>query len=127
MAQLTSPCTCGGTEVFAFGQHLSGRELVWWGSTRCDACGSQTEFDDYGDLPDDLKQIMLQDEGEWELAVAPGENVVSAMKVVRERLDVSLSEARVALGQLRGTKTTLEWIQLGFTEAGIHSSLRLME
>ena len=127
MAIYKKTCSsCGGEAIVAFGQRLLGGELRWSGRETCDSCGSIVEFDDFGDIPEELKAIILEDEGEWELVLDAGYDRLAAMKVLRDRLGVAVGQAKKKLSALSDTKTTLEWIQEGFAEVGVSSKLRLL-
>ena len=124
MATMQRPCsTCGATATVAFGQRLLGGELRWSGRETCSSCDAIVEFDDFGDIPDELKPAILEDEGEWELVLSDGADRLAALKVLRDRLGVSIGQAKEKLSALRDTRVTLEWIQDGFARVGVESVL----
>ncbi|QDV18949.1 hypothetical protein Pan153_36100 [Gimesia panareensis] len=124
MAQYTQICSdCGATVVVNYYQHLTGGELLWSGQSTCESCGANIEFDDRGDLPEELKPAILAEEGEWQLVLDDRNDIVPALRVIRERLQVPLQESKAILNDLRGTKTTLAWIQDGLRQENISSTL----
>jgi hypothetical protein len=115
--------SCGGTEVVIYGQQLIAGELHWSGRATCESCGAIVEFDGMGDLPEDLKPAILAVEGEWRLVLSDQNDLVSALRVLRKCRQIPLQDARAALNDLRGTKTTLAWIQYEFQQEQIDSAL----
>lgn len=97
--------------------------LVWWGHEECAVCGAVCEFDDYGDLPKNLKAQVIAEEGEWKLVIALGQHRGPALRVLRNMTQIDLNRCQALLDNLRGTKTTLRWLKQGFDGAGVGSVL----
>ena len=124
MAQYTQICSsCCATEIVNYRQHLIKGELYWSGYANCKSCGSTIEFDGQGDLPEELKPAILVEEGEWQLVLDDQNDVVPALRVLRQYKQVPIQDAKTMLKDMRGTKTTLAWIQDGLRQVNISSTL----
>jgi hypothetical protein len=128
MPQLEKRCsTCGGRSIVVFGQRCLGGNLIWSGSEACQECGARTEFDDYGDIPEDLKPLVLQEEGEWSLHIMPSQDTIKALKLLRARLGLPISDVKAKLNNLRGTKAKMMWLQDGLRLQGVESTLKRID
>mgnify|MGYP000937758871 CR=1 FL=1 len=58
---------CHETGIFTFGELIQDSRLSWQASHVCLMCGFVVEIDDYGMLPDHLRNIVLEQEGIFEL------------------------------------------------------------
>ena len=100
-------------------------ELRWGGRTECTVCGSITEFDGIGEVPDEYKKIIVEQDGEWRLSIDSEQNRVPALKVIRELTKVSLAEAKEKMNNIRGTKGWVDWLASALRAAGIECSSHL--
>lgn len=84
---------CGRRIDYAVGESLYGTSYAWWVAYRCTGCGAAMEGDGKLPLPDDLRQVLLEQEGEWALHMAPvGAQTVASMRVLRKALGLSITE-----------------------------------
>jgi hypothetical protein len=109
---------CGALFVANFGESIGTGKLTWSMSTQCSACNNYTtEIDGSGPLPDDLREIVLAEEGEWSLSIVDlGQDRVLALKALKQVLGLSAAEmiqlkshlpANVAVG----TKKEMRFLQ----------------
>src|SRR5258706_2780851 len=72
MAKLKTTCyRCGNAIFMNVNQTLAyGNQLVWNGSYICPYCNEQIEEDGYGDLPEDARNAILEEQGTWALDVS---------------------------------------------------------
>jgi hypothetical protein len=104
------------------GQSFASGRLQWY-RTFVDADGNPIEADGGGFPPADIRQQILQAEGEWEVVVVPG-NPTKVALILREILELSpqqaLECARNDSGVVYcGTKVEAQWISMKLREAGI--------
>lgn len=99
MPKRTLPCReCGQPAEEDFGEGLMG----WYASRRCPSCGNVEEEDGFdAPLPAELRTQILAEEGEWVLE-ATAEPSVAALKVIRERRSLPMSELRTLARGLPG-------------------------
>jgi hypothetical protein len=113
MATIEKPCHCGNAYEVRFSDRCSGGELTWYMSILCRSCGRAEEVDGRGNLPEDLRSTLIQQEGEWHLVVKKvGEDRVSLLKQLRGVFALTIFEAanlyRTLPGLLR-SGTHAEW------------------
>jgi len=106
------------------GQSLSGGRLRWYRSL-VSADDKRIEEDGVGFPPADVRQQILDDEGEWKIIITDGDRTRAAL-ILREALGVSQSKAmehvRSASGVFyHGTKTETQWLSEKLREAGIQA------
>ena len=105
MPTIQKPCPdCGQMATFKFGEAIHNDRLAWFATHHCDYCNYRVEIDDYGHLPDELKRIVLKEEGQWQLVLhAFGTNKIATLKELREILGLSVQDLAELLTQLPGT------------------------
>lgn len=84
---------CNQEMTVSIGQSDRVEKLVWFRSFRCDHCGISMEEDGV-DLPEDLRAIILKNDGTWALSVMSGENRVIVYKVLRKTMGLTMSEIK---------------------------------
>ena len=110
-------------------QTIIDRNLRWSISYVCPFCSIAIESDDIGYPPEDIRQIILITEGEYQLSVTqPNLNKVKAVKILRNALDISIMEASQILKlfpqpALRGTKIEMIYLQQLFKAEGIEAEI----
>src|SRR6185295_19298205 len=94
MPSLERTCPDCGQKVFwNFGQTILGERLGWHASLYCDHCGYALEQDDVGPLPQDLRRIVLAEQGQWALLVeGTNDQTPLFLKSLREALSLSLPQ-----------------------------------
>ena len=130
MAVLREQCRSCRSEVdVTVGQAVCDHELVWHKGYTCPNCGGSTEEDGRGPTPDEVRCAIIQQEGEWALELAEtGILVTMALKMLRQALNLSLSE----VGELRtrlpgvvvtGTRTEVDRLLAILSSKGLKTSV----
>lgn len=115
--------SCQAHRRYDFGEFNGPR---WWLSADCPTCG-QSESDDSGPLPDELRRIELERHGTWSVCLERLQPA-TAWKTVREVLSLSLPDLEDLKPRLPGSVhqgTLFEVLALHgqFQRAGIASSI----
>lgn len=98
---------CGSPVELNVGQAISSGKLVWNTSYVCSHCGWQIEGDETGVPPEKFRKAILEAEGEWSLAIQEtGKSATLAIKILREIMGLSLSEAMRLKKMIPGTVVT---------------------
>lgn len=98
---------CNSPVKFHVGQAISSGELVWSTFYSCSHCGWQLGEDGWGMTPEYIREGILEAEGEWSLAVLEtGKSATLAIKILREIMGLSLSEAMRLKKMMPGTVVT---------------------
>jgi hypothetical protein len=125
-AQLACPCgVCGASAVCEVGERIVHGRLQWTISSRCRACGDETEEIGWDDSPAKVRNALLDTHGPVRIRLEPPpEDLASVMKVLRQRGKVAIGEAkaqaqRLAAGELVGTLVEMELLAERLREAGI--------
>ena len=113
----------------SIGQTIINSQLKWYLSYECRECVSTIELDDLGFPPNQIRQIILAEEGEWNLIVNKTEieNKAKLLKVIRQALNLSLQEVSNLFKNFpvltSGTKTEMQWLEQILSQEGINSSV----
>jgi hypothetical protein len=105
MPERTVNCDrCGQHAQQSFGEGGRG----WYESFHCPSCGEAYESDGGPPTPDEFRQVILREEGEWVLE-APVVPPLMVLKALRKVLSLSLPEVQQLRNRLpgrvsRGTK-----------------------
>jgi hypothetical protein len=95
MPTLFHRCTsCGGRAGQSFGESVAGGQLRWYESWWCEGCGSATEGDGAGQLPEDLRAHVLALDGSYRVFVRPRKKV-AVLSILRQDFAMSLHDAGV--------------------------------
>ncbi len=124
------PCPfCGGGAQVTAGQVVAGGKLRWSRSTRCPGCGCLEE-DGIGLPPGEIRAILLERDGEWQLLVDGTARVV-AVKVVRKAMEMPVEQAFRLLKStgavFRGTKTEAVWMRSLMADAGVNAAVERVD
>lgn len=117
MSVLVSCSNCGSQARMNIGQTIVGDQLRWFTSTTCEECSCAEEADGIGPLPDDLREIIIKQQGVWRLCVSQmGANPAVALKALRSVLGLSVSEVARLKRQLptyigSGTRIEMEYLK----------------
>ena len=130
MALLPETCPdCGQAVDYYVGEHNNCGSLVWHSSLTCLHCGCGLEADDHGKPPEEVRNAILAQDGEWALNVeiADAEKVKLAY-VLRSHLNLEIKEALQILKNhpgtiLTGTKTEMECLQTLLERSGFNASV----
>ncbi|MBV6621402.1 MAG: hypothetical protein KI793_00345 [Rivularia sp. (in: Bacteria)] len=108
---------CNNIINISIQQTVINRCLRWSISSQCPFCNSMIESDDIGFPPDDIRRIILAEEGEYQLLIKQSElNKVKAVKVLRDALEISITKASTILKLfpkpiVDGTKIEMFYLQ----------------
>ncbi|WP_375767452.1 hypothetical protein NR798_38110 [Archangium gephyra] len=96
---------CGKPASVYIGEASAGGRLVWSRAFVCEHCGAAWEEDGHGVLPPELREVVLQQQGEWCVDVLSGDSGtrVRALQVLRELLGLTVVEAKPYLKRIPGT------------------------
>ena len=118
MAEIQRKCdSCQQNKSVSIGQGFD-YNLFWHESHRCNFCGFAMEMDDRGFPPEDIRQIIIQQEGEYYLKVDDSclKFKVASVKIIRSALFLPMSKTKKLLQQFpilaTGTKIEIEWLQM---------------
>jgi hypothetical protein len=97
--------------------------LVWFRSWNCENCGFSLE-EGGEDTPEDIRKIMMCEEGSWVLTISEMSKGVSAYKILKEVLALSLQDvAKLRKDQsgcvYTGTKAEVNFYQRQCVELGL--------
>jgi DNA-directed RNA polymerase subunit RPC12/RpoP len=107
MGVYTYQCSdCGGKVEVGFGNRYYGR-LIWSASHHCQQCGMRMEEDGWGKLPGYLYAIEIEQCGTWAVKLSNPKARIFVLKVMREVLNLSMSEIRAII------KDKLETFSIG--------------
>jgi len=119
--------SCGKPLNVTVGQEMIDGRIVWYESYDCPYCGSRTEVDGKDDTPDEIRNALLAEEGEWGLNISEnGPQAIQAIKTLREALGLSLSEAQAAKKKIpgivaTGTRAEMERLRYLLSSSNIQS------
>lgn len=121
---------CHNLIPFKIGQTAINNKLRWYISYSCPFCGSSMEFDGIGYSPEEIRQEILKDEGEWEIIIENfNQQKQNITKSLRKILELSALELHQKLKTLRenpsilysGTQSEMEWLYTYLKSDGIES------
>lgn len=75
--------------------------MGWWESFRYPSCGQAYEADGGPPAPDEYREIILREQGEWSLD-APVPTTIELLKALRAVLSLSLTETQKLRNRLPG-------------------------
>jgi len=130
MISIHIPCEhCGSDLVVNAGQSISNRRLVWYRSYSCPDCGFQLEEDGFDSPPDEIRRVILADEGEWTLSVhETGSRAILTLKVLRKALNLSLDDVaklrkHIPGSVCDGTRVEMEWLRILLSSEQLQASV----
>ena len=117
MSKITYNCTsCGKPLDAEVGQTAVRGHLKWYISYHCQNCDAVGEADDMGIPPEEIRDLLIQKQGRWELRVdGRAANRVIIAKVLRRALGLSLAEVTHLMKSIPsllycGTQVEAEWL-----------------
>jgi len=82
---------CGNTVTVHTGQQLVNDRVYWGISYNCGICGYNIEADGSDITPEDIRKIILDSEGEWNLKIEEDvSKTVEILKVLKQALNLSM-------------------------------------
>ena len=131
MVEIQYQCAECNKEIKArVNQTIVNSKLKWYLSSICNDCNSAVEMDDFGFPPPEIRQKILEEEGEWELKANSAElkNKVKIIKVLRKALNLSIKDASTFLKNLpniiNGTKVEMQWLKELLLDNNIQSFIK---
>jgi hypothetical protein len=110
------PCPrCGWSAALRIGQINFRGELRWFESTNCDKCGLRSEADGVGFPPLNIRELLIDNDGEWCVIMKDVKSTASAVKVLQAALSLDIKAAIALLrtetkAVFRGTKSECLWL-----------------
>jgi len=92
MAKISKICSCGTTSLAEIGQSFISGKLRWYLSFKCPCCGKANEVDGMDDIPIEIRDAILQQEGKWGLIIEDTNKTLSLLAILRKELNLSLNE-----------------------------------
>ncbi len=120
---------CGGSLEIGFGSRCLYGQLIWSASHRCNDCDHALEEDSWDTIPDEYRQLELQLDGVWAIQLPPADySTTTALKIIRQRLGLSLSETTKVKKQLpgpilAGTEGEMATVAYHLSASGIAASV----
>jgi hypothetical protein len=114
-------------------QTMIREKLKWYLSYNCKFCNASVQIDDVNLLPEDIRQKVFIEEGEWEILVDNFEkHKQSVIKCLRHLLDIStidlyqkIKETKSKSGAIyNGTKFEVDWLYSCMLINGIESIVK---
>lgn len=132
MVKISKICSCGTTSLAEVGQSFISGRLKWYLSFRCPCCGKANEVDGMEDIPIEIRDAILQQEGEWGLVIEGSNKASSVLAILRRELNLSLNEIarlrKLIPGiVLTGTKTEMEKLKEVLSINNISTSILKLE
>jgi hypothetical protein len=98
------------------GQTIRNRKISWYGSYICSNCGNTEEQDDTGLPSPEIRDVILDEEGQYKLYTDDINTKAKILKVIKQSLNLKNADLTSILARLpgifiEGTKTEMEWIQ----------------
>jgi DNA-directed RNA polymerase subunit RPC12/RpoP len=116
VAVIVQKCaSCGKTVNAEVDQTAIDGKLRWYISYRCPSCNAAAESDDIGFPPEDIRALLIEHDGLWDLYVDDISNKMEVMRLLRSLLGWSLTEASRRLRDITkpvysGSKVEVEWL-----------------
>ena len=130
MPEFSTYChQCGNKVAALCGETAIDGRLRWYHTYRCPDCLAVIEADAIGFPPDDVRELILHESGEWAVLVPVDGDVRRRItRVLRDHLNMSLREVVECLRQAPatvyiGTRVEAEWLAQVFRDLGVSSSI----
>lgn len=113
MTKIKRICDCGQSNLAEVGQSFASGKLSWYISFRCDKCGKAQEIDGTSEIPDEIRNDILNQEGTWELKIEDKSKLSLVLSILRRELNLSLHDIikiKKAMAEvvITGTKVEME-------------------
>lgn len=110
------PCPrCGRSAALSIGQMNFRGKLRWHESAHCNKCGLRSEADGVGFPPSNIRQLLIDSDGEWCVIMKDVKSTASVVKVLQAALSLDMKAAIALLRTeksviFRGTKSESLWL-----------------
>jgi hypothetical protein len=110
------------------GQTIRNRKISWYGSYICSNCGNTEEQDDTGFPSPEIREVILGEQGQYELYTDDINTKARILKVIKQSLNLKNADLASILARLpgifiEGTKIEMEWIQQLLSIEDVSTSL----
>jgi len=126
MSKIKYNCaSCGKSLNASVDQTVTEGCLKWYVSYQCQSCGAVVEGDDIGLPPEEIRELLIQNQGGWELRLDGREaNRVIVARVLRKALGLSLTQVTSLTKSIPGilyfgTQVEVEWLAQALASQGI--------
>ncbi|TQV86340.1 hypothetical protein [Aliikangiella coralliicola] len=119
---------CKNSGELRIGQSYSEKKVVWYKSFRCASCGQAYEVDG-DDTPEELRNLLLDEEGVHSVVLMDKKKRTFSIKVLRNTLGLSMEEVKDMLAKkdevlFEGTSTEAKFIENCLAKNGIESIIQ---
>jgi len=118
MVSITMKCPeCNSEMKVSISEKIMGERLAWSTSCNCSQCDYAEELDGRGELPTELRQHVVNEEGSWNLnLISLGNQVGKGLKALKETFQLNnakVSEMRISLPNVitSSTRTEMKFYQ----------------
>lgn len=108
---------CGNILVVRVGQYLIDNKIGWNASFTCPACKLWIEEDGVEEMPQEYRDIVIQNEGTWRLEIDDSKGKIpSILKILRKHFGLSMEEVinvkeNISVILMTGTRTEMRRLQ----------------
>lgn len=119
--ELMDKCTCGNALHINAGDSIQSGVYRWYASYHCDKCGNDTEIDGFGidSIPDDIKALIIKNEGEWGLKSLAGK---AKVKYIMDKMSLCQNRELLEETFYIGTQNQVQWVKNLLVAKGIAES-----
>lgn len=120
---------CGNAVSIHAGQQLVNDRIYWSISYNCGICDTNIEEDGADITPQDIRKIILNLEGEWNLTIEDNvSNAAEILKVLKQALNLSMADTlkvkkNIPGNVMNGTKVEMLRLQILLQKCGISSEV----
>lgn len=114
---------CGALGALKVGQLNFRGKLRWFESVSCDTCGLRSEADGVGLPPSKIRELLIESDGEWRVAISEIKSKANVVKVLQSALSMDMKAAFALLRTeaktvFVGTKSESLWLAALLEAAG---------
>lgn len=127
------PCPrCGWSAALSIGQMNFRGKLRWFESANCDKCGLRSEADGVGFPLSEIREVLIDSDGEWCVVMKDVKSTASVVKVLQAALSLDMKAAIALLRAethmvFRGTKSESLWLAELLEAAGESPMLSMLK
>ncbi|MBK1811932.1 hypothetical protein JHL18_15025 [Clostridium sp. YIM B02505] len=124
MAKINLKCDCGSKVTASVGDSLYEGILRWYVSYKCESCGRVVESDGRDEIPSEIKEAILKDEGIWKVILHDRKEFEKVSYILRKQFGFTLGQtkeidAKLSNELISGTKNEMSRINDVLTEKGV--------
>ena len=110
MAKIKTKCECGNEIDGIVGQVVYENELRWYMSYNCEKCGRAVELDDNDKTPEEIRDVIIKEEGEWKIILKNLKDLTKVVYILKKNYDfedIKIFKERIRNGLITGTKSEM--------------------